>query len=558
MSEQKYIPGYGPFDPKIMILTECPTYDDVQNNKLLSKSRLVDELLKEAGINRQDCWISSVSKFFVPPSDKRKIPFPVRCKLNHVDIQQQLSDLQNEINSIKPNCILGLGKTALWALTGKTDINSYRGSILHGMGRKFIPTYNPNHLSWQAIDIEFKGYWNRQIMLFDMKRAYAERETPDLNLPHRTLQVCHNSYELTEFLNKYKDKKLMSVDIESDGTCIPVCIGLAFNKGHGMCVPLWNCDNMSTIPTADLIQIWIILADLLWEKEIIGQNFNYDRDKLRRLGFIIRKLAQDTMMKAFAINPELPKSLGFNTSVYTREPFYKNEGMYEGSITDLFMGCARDACVTYEVSENMDADIDELNQREYYENYLMKLPEMYLDIENEGFAIDNEQRHALLRKYIAWDENIRYELFKIVGTEVNVNSPKQIAILLYENFRLPRREGTGEEELTALLNNKSNGAKKEEHRRVIELILEGRRVRKSISTYLMALPDYDGRMRTTYFLCLETGRSSTGQQDPPIRPTIEVVDEGGKKKKKALGIAFQTMTKHGDIGQDIRSMYVPD
>jgi len=74
----------------------------------------------------------------------------------------------------------------------------------------------------------------------------------------------------------------------------------------------------------------------------------------------------------------------------------------------------------------------------------------------------------------------------------------------------------------------------------------------------MALPDYDGRMRTTYFPCLDTGRTSTSQQDPPIRPTVEVIDENGKKKIKVLGTAFQTMTKHGDIGADIRGMYVPD
>src|SRR5690606_31265401 len=39
---------------------------------------------------------------------------------------------------------------------------------------------------------------------------------------------------------------------------------------------------------------------------------------------------------------------------------------------------------------------------------------------------------------------------------------------------------------------------------------------------------------------------------------VEVIDENGKKKNKVLGIAFQTMTKHGDIGADIRAMYVPD
>ena len=100
------------------------------------------------------------------------------------------------------------------------------------------------------------------------------------------------------------------------------------------------------IPDSDLATIWVMLAQLLREKDIVGQNFNYDRDKLRRLGFTVRRIISDTMLKAFAINPELPKGLAFITSIYTREPFYKDEGMYEGSIRDLLLGCARELCHT--------------------------------------------------------------------------------------------------------------------------------------------------------------------------------------------------------------------
>jgi len=557
MNDKKYIPGYGPLGAKIMILGECPNYDDIQ--KPFTKSRELDTLLKEANINKGNCWLSTVSKYHISPNiGKKKIPFAIRAKNEGIDIHKQLEELQNEINGIKPNVILGVGKTALWALTGKTNIENYRGSILLGMGRKFIPSYNPDHLNWHATDIEFKGYWNRPIILFDYKRVLNQSYSSDIILPQRTLQIAKSSYDLAQFRDLYKLHTKMSVDIEAAGHCLPVCIGIAFNKSHGMCVPLWNTDGISNIPDADLIQIWIILAELLSIKDIIGQNFNYDRDKIRRLGFTINRLVSDTMLKAHAINPELPKRLAFNQSIFTDEPFYKDEGMYEGSITDLLIGCARDACVTYEIDENMNSDLDELGQRSFYENFLMRLPEFYLAIENQGFNIDTKQRDFLIHKYVEWDEHLRYELFKLTGTEINVNSPKQISILLYDNYKLPRREGTGEEELTALLNNQTNGAKLPEHRKTIELILEDRRVRKSVNTYLMALPDYDSRMRTTYYPCLETGRSSTGQQDPPIRPIIEVIGEDGKIKKKSLGAAFQTMTKHGDVGQDIRSMYIPD
>lgn len=558
MANHRYIPGYGPIGAKMMILGECPTPEDTTVGKLFSKSGTLNSLLQDAGINRQECWMTTVSKYWIPPSPgKKKIPFAVRAKNHGVDISAQLTDLQEEVNAIKPNTILAVGRSALWALSGKVDIESYRGSLMHGMGVKFVPTFNPDHLNWHATDVEFKGYWNRQIILFDLKRAKKQSTFPELILPTRNLSVVRNSYQLYEFIQLYKDKIRLSVDIEANGTCIPVCMGLAFNKHHGITVPLWNTDGISTIPTSDLIQIWIMLSDLLQRCDIIGQNFNYDRDKIRRLGFTIRKLVSDTMLKAHAINPELPKGLAFNTSLFTEEPFYKNEGMYQGTIQDLLLGCARDACVTYEVDEAMDIDLDEIQQRPFFENFLMRLPDLYWGIENQGFRVNSEERDHLIRKYVKWDEQIRYELFQITGTEINVNSHVQVGTLLWENFKLPRRQGTGEEEITALLNNKTS-IKKPEHRRACELILEGRRVRKSISTYLMAMPDFDGRMRTTYFPCLDTGRTSTSQQSPPIRPTVEVVDENGKKKNKELGTAFQTMTKHGDIGQDIRGMYVPD
>ena len=65
---------------------------------------------------------------------------------------------------------------------------------------------------------------------------------------------------------------------------------------------MWNLDGISTIPTADLVQIWILLSNFLASHDIIGQNFKYDQDKIRRLGFTIKSLASDTMLKAFMIN----------------------------------------------------------------------------------------------------------------------------------------------------------------------------------------------------------------------------------------------------------------
>ncbi len=560
MSERVYVPGLGPIGAKIMIVGEAPGREEtIAKRPFVGPSgRELDRLLTDAGINRSETWISNICKYEVPPNvGKKKQSFSQRALAAGIDIDKQLEELQVEINDVNPNIILGLGGSALWGITGKSKISDFRGSLLWGMGKKCLFTYHPAHLLHSASGGEIKGYWNRQVMIHDMKRAYAESVSPTLELSSRALTICQNSGELYDFLERYKDCKKMSVDIEAGGHCLPVCIGLAFNKQHGMAVPLWNRDNISSIPDSDLATCWIMLSRVLWEKDIVGQNFNYDRDKIRRLGFIIRRIYSDTMLKSFAINPELPKGLAFNTSIYTREPFYKDDSMYEGSYRNLLLGCARDACVTYEIDENMEGDLIELGMKKFYENFIMTLPDFYLEIENNGFRVNEEKRLELIQKYVEWDEKLGFEMFQLAGEDINPSSPQQVYSLLFDNWKLPRRTGTGEEELTSLLN-LQNGVKDPNKREWVEKCLERRRVRKTLSTYLMAIPDFDGKMRTTCFMCLETGRTSTGQQNPPIRPLVDTVGRNRQADMKPMGCSYQTLTKHGDIGPDIRLMYGPD
>lgn len=548
-----YVPATGNASAQLMVLCDYPGYEEEQSLTPLAGSsrREFERVCKTANINPYDCWISNVSKFSIPFSPNKKKPVQIRAKEAGINLTEQIDDLRREIQTINPNCILALGPLALWALTGKAPLDDYRGSILNTwLGKKLVATYHPANFIYQETDYNVREYWKRQVSIFDFKRALVQSHFPELRLPSRNLHIARNSSDVYSFINDNRKSGKVSIDIEARH-CVPWCIGLAFSKYEGLAIRLWD-----GITDSDLASIWIQIARLNMDAQIkkLGQNFKYDQDKITKLGLPIDALYSDTMLKAFCINAELPKNLAFNTSLYTEEPFYKNEGMYEGSEEDLLIGCARDSCVTYEVDDAQQIDIDEMGLEAYYRRFLMPLHQLYLDIENEGFHVDEKVREELLRKYIHQDESLRYEMFKMISAYVNVNSWKQVSSLLYDNLKIPFRVGTGEEVLTSLLN---NVVKDPLRRKIIDNILESRRIRKAISTYLTAITDYDGKMRTTYFICLETGRSSTGQQEPPIRPNeeyIELDDYGKKKKKKkSLGMAFQTISKHGDYS-DVRRM----
>ena len=555
-----YVPGKGNPSARIAIVGEAPSYEEenVLTPFVGASGRFLDQLLYDAGIKRDQCWITNVCKYMVPPNPKKgkKIPFLTRAKMVGIDINQQITELRTELYSIKPNIVICLGGTALWAMTGKKPIQVWRGSLITGMGFKVIATYHPAHILHQ--EGETKDFWNKPVMVCDLKRALKHSYDKELNLPYRNLHVCKSSHELADFIHRHRDAKHPAVDIEAM-KCIPICVGLAFTPQEGITVPLWNKYDISEMSDSELVSCWRILAQFLAEQDVVGQNFGYDRDKIYRLGFIIRSLHSDTMLKAFCINPEIPKNLAFNTSIYTEEPYYKDEGMYEGAVNDLLIGCARDACCTKEVDIAQQLEIDELGTNDYYRNFILPLHELYhfspkLDaIEQVGFRVNEEFRLELMKKYIEWDEKNAFELYKLTGKNINVNSPKQVNELLYDEFKLPLRNGVGEEVLTQILASLKNP----NYAKSIELILESRRVKKTIASYLYSPSDFDGRMRTSYFLCLETGRSATQQQEPPIRPQVEYKD-GKVSKKQARGMAFQTITKHGDIGQDIRKMLIPD
>lgn len=556
-----YVPAKGNAFGRIAIVGEAPSYEEEQALEPFvgNAGRELNKWLSDVGINRYECWVTNICKFMVPPNARvgRQIPFKNRAKSVDIDIDQQIDELRIELLQLPNlNLIIALGGTALWALTGKDKISDYRGSILTAFGKKLIATYHPAHILRSEGDVT--GYWQKQVAIADLKRAAEQQWFPELKLPSRGLAICKSSAQLMDFIkrNDKYDKPAVDIEAHPNGSGIPICIGFAFTPSEGITVPLWNVDGISSIPTSDLVQCWYLAAKLLAENDIVGQNFKYDQDKIRRLGFIIKKLASDTMLKAFAINPELPKNLAFNTSIYTLEPFYKNEGMYDGTLDDLLIGCARDSCVTKEIDLAMDPDIDKLGMRKYYENFIMLLHELYLGIETDGLLVDEVRRLELITKYVKWSEKLSYERFKLAGNKVvNPQSWKQVREFIYEYLNCPNRQGTGEEVLTSLYNQVKKPIQKEG----ITNVLESRRVEKTIGNYLMALPDYDGRMKSTYYLCLETGRTSTGLLEPPIRPEYRYKDEETKKiKKKCIGTAFQTLTKHGDIGQDIRSMYVAD
>jgi len=303
----------------------------------------------------------------------------------------------------------------------------------------------------------------------------------------------------------------------------------------------------------ELDECWRMIDEQLRRCRIIGHNYLYDDYKLSLVGFESPNVYSDTLIKTRVIFPELPdKRLCVVSSLWTREPYYKDDGkeFKIGKIKfDSFLTYnARDCAVEFEVDEAQEKDLLELQERfkvplhSYYYDYMMKKHKLYLKIQSVGKRIDHARQKELKIKYTKMQDEVHTRLVVAIGQEVNVKSYPQMFELLYKimKFKIRKRDPTSEDSIIALLGQ----SKKKEQKEILNDVLEERRIRDQKSRQISFSPDYDGRCKSAYNIsATETCRSSTGILKKPLRP-------------KKIGLADHTISAHGRLGKDIKSMFI--
>lgn len=169
-------------------------------------------------------------------------------------------------------------------------------------------------------------------------------------------------------------------------------------------------------------------------------------------------------------------------------------------------------------------EIEKFGLHKVFYDLEMPLVDVLYAMEKEGFRLDVERLKEFSAEYTAEIEKLTEEIYAMCGTEFNINSPKQLGKVLFEDMGLnyPRKGAvsTGADILQQIINQHP----------VIERILTYRTVSKLNSTYiegLLKLADKDGVVRTEFRqTSTATGRLSSVE---PNLQNIPVREERGKK-----------------------------
>ena len=252
------------------------------------------------------------------------------------------------------------------------------------------------------------------------------------------------------------------------------------------------------------------------------KKFTYNSKYLHRLaadlGVECKSVCGDLMLSAYLLKPSDSNygiehlCLDYNVPM----PEFKNSlGSNDENV--VF------AAVIKPLFDKTDALLDEANQTDLLQNIELPLARVLAKMEHVGFCVDKKGIEEFGKSLSSRINELTDLIYKEVGHEFNINSPKQLGVALFEELKLPCKKKTKSGYST---NAEVLESLRYDHA-VIEYILEYRSLTKLKSTYcdgLLKVIAPDGRIHTSFNQVeTRTGRISSLEpnlQNIPIRTPL--------------------------------------
>lgn len=515
---------YGPTNAKIAIVGEAPGTNEAQAGLpfIGQSGQELTRMLAEAGIDRNDCYITNIIKTRPPGNDiehfitkKKKLGIANKWPqfYDRWVSPEALADIQEtrrELAYNRPNVILALGETSLWALSGRSGITSWRGSILAAQldatdPIKLIPTYHPATVLRQ---------WDwRWITVQDMRRTAAQSGTAHIPARQRNFIVNPDFGKVTSTLHNLITKAnnitdamhpmQLAIDIETINHNI-ACVGIAWSQHSAICVPLYTSRHYYTAEQEEFIVEQ--LRQLMTHPKVmcIFQNGFYDIQYFAYFWGFVPTNHFDTMIAHHVAFAGLPKSLDFLASMYCDNYVYWKDELkdYRSAPDDdiqFFTYNCDDCCYTFEVYEMVCSAIDKFALWGVYHFQMRHLSPAVLRMMIRGIRIDKKKREEFAM--VLWEKMAERQqwLDDVVGEHLNIRSPKQMQKFFYEDMKIKpiisRKTGNATTDDEAL---KRIGQRDLLLKPIVNCISDLRSLNVYYSTFVQAQLDPDGRMRCSY------------------------------------------------------------
>ncbi|MEE3285889.1 MAG: DNA polymerase I [Planctomycetota bacterium] len=353
----------------------------------------------------------------------------------------------------------------------------------------------------------------------------------------RRWTLVDTTEQFDTFLEELSAQNKICFDLETTGLdeLTADIVGWAFcwEPGHGWYVPVRGPEGAQVL---DPDTVRDALRPVIESEEIekTNQNIKYDMLVLRRAGLELAGIGVDPMIGHFLVDAGARShSLAALSEKYLNHTMIPisdliGKGKNQKSMADIDVDqvaeyASEDADVSWQVAELITDELERNNLWDLYWELERPLIPILAEMEYAGIRLDSaelgRQAESVGERLVGLVE----EIHELAGREFNIDSPKQLREILFEELKLPvqKRTKTGPSTDQSVLE------KLAPLHPLPERITEHRQLSKLKNTYLDALPalvnDRTGRLHTSFNqVAASTGRLSSLQpnlQNIPVRTT---------------------------------------
>lgn len=369
-------------------------------------------------------------------------------------------------------------------------------------------------------------------------------------LPHEKGAYESNQSDYTEFesilISNEKDLELLVDKIYSANKFAYLCVEDSEQLiGISVCYDESKSYWIESSDEFKIDKIINMLKPVLESGNIkkIAHNAKKDMHQLANYDVNIKNLYFDTMLATYVLYPtndsyEIDEiAQMFLSETHKSTEILLGKGKKIKSILDLKEEervawiCAR-THIIYRAYTQMAQELEKYNQQELFYNIEMPLIGVLFDMEQAGIKVELEQLREYGEKLDEKINIITKQIFDFAGEEFNINSPKQLGVILFEKLEIPplKKTKTGYSTSAEVLE------KLKDKYPIVEKILEYRQLVKLKSTYVDGLfavvNKEDGKIHSTFNQTITaTGRISSTE---PNLQNIPVKMELGREIRKVF------------------------
>lgn len=318
-------------------------------------------------------------------------------------------------------------------------------------------------------------------------------------------------------------------------------VALATKESEGVYIPIGHHGDAHQLETAHVLAtLKPLLEDARYKK--VGQNLKYDFSVLSEHGLKPDGIGADTMIADYLLDSDARHSLEalaqkhFGYEVVTYEEIC-GKGKNQISFADVPVETAtrysaEDAWMALKLWRKMAPELKEWGALRVFSEIELPLVQVLMRMELAGVSIDEPYLAKLSKEFEHDLERIQKKIGAYTKEPINLNSPKQLAVLLFEELKLPvqSKTKTGYSTDASVLEVLSS------MHEVPRLLLEYREIAKLKGTYVDPLPILrdakTGRIHGSFHQTVAaTGRLSSS--DPNLQ-NIPIRTERGKKIRRAF------------------------